>query len=408
MSTTTPAAQPGLKPAPGTGSRPGPPKMPSLSPPEVAVRFLVSGLLLGGYFAIHDRLVGGLQQVLGGLLGPQMPPALPAVAGVTLLGALLVAAWWKLVKGDPRFHAPILITYILAVGDANYGILDNLHSEWLSQLTGGRWSEYSPTFVAIIASVVAELALGRFVYGKWPHLASAYISGISVGILVKSTDLWPYVMCALISIVSKYALRYRGRHLWNPSNFGITVLLFLGGLRLSSLSVQSGNDVWPLLLIWTLGGLILYKLHRLHIPVTFLAAFVPLAFFRTWLLGGNVNWVSLPIAGLEWLRLPVTPELAVMTWPMFQLYIFFMVTDPRTTTKARWSQCAVAVLVAVLDTILQLFRDVHSLYHALFIVAPITNLMEIWWDGRRAAAKQRAAGATSAPVLAAPAAGGTA
>src|SRR5262249_43773516 len=150
------------------------------------------------------------------LLGTAMPEGLPAVAAVTVLCALLVAVWWKLVKADPRFHAPILITYILAVGDANYGILDNIHSEWLARLSGGLVTGYSPTFVAIIASILAELALGRFVYGKWPHLASAYISGISVGILVKSGFVWPFVACALISIVSKYALRVRGRHLWNP------------------------------------------------------------------------------------------------------------------------------------------------------------------------------------------------
>jgi hypothetical protein len=64
---------------------------------------------------------------------------------------------------------------------------------------------------------------------------------------------------------------------------------------------------------------------------------------------------------------------------MFQLYIFFMITDPKTTTKYRWSQTLVAMLVAVVETALRLlFKDVHSLYHALFIVAPITNLAEIY------------------------------
>ncbi len=403
MSTTSSAGT-GQKPAAGPpGPRAVAPPKPSLSPIEIALRLLASGLLIALYFLLLKDL---LRKGLGALLGPEMSLAVPAVAGVTLLGALLVAVWWKLVKADPRFHAPILITYILAVGDAQYGILDNLHSEWLSWLTGDRFSEYPPTFMAIIASVLAELALGRFVYGKWPHLSSAYIAGISVGILVKSTDLWPFVMCALVSIVSKYALRFRGRHLWNPSNFGISVLLYLGGTYLSVLSVQSGNDIWPVLLIWALGGLILYRLGRLHIPLTFLAVFVPLAFFRTWLLGATINWVSLPIAKLEWLRLPITTELAVMTWPMFQLYIFFMITDPKTTTRGRWRQCAVAVLVAVVDTILQLYREPYSLFYALFIVAPVTNAIEILWDGRRAAARPRTATAVvPAPALASPAGG---
>ena len=374
MSTTTPAALADQKPAAGApGSRAAPPARPSSSPREIAVRLLVSGGMLAGYLAAHGPLLELLTRPFRAILGSEMPPGLPAVAAVTVLGALLVAVWWKIVKADPRFHAPILITYILAVADANYGILDNLHSELLLRLTGGQLTGYSPTFMAILASVVAELVLGRFVYGKWPHLASAYISGISVGILVKSPELWPYVMCALISIVSKYALRIGGRHLWNPSNFGVTVLLALGGNYMSSLSVQSGNDWWPVLLIWALGGLILYRLGRWHIPLAFLAAFVPLSYLRHQLSG-----------------MPLMTELAPMTWPMFQLYIFFMITDPKTTTKARWSQCAVVVVVAVVETILQLrFEDPHSLYHALFIVAPITNLMEYFWDWWKAAAKKR-------------------
>jgi hypothetical protein len=340
---------------------------------------VASAALLVGYYAAYPAIIDALERLFVALTGAPPAPFAPKVIAVTLLGALLVAVWWKVVKADPRFHAPILITYILAVGNATYGILENHHSEWLAWLTGGRMTEYSPTFVAIIASLAVEAALARFTYGKWPHLSSAYISGISVGILVKSPELWPFVLCGVISIVSKYALRVNGRHLWNPSNFGITVLLFLAGNDMASFTVQSGNEVWPVLLIGALGSLILYRLGRLHQPLIFVAAFVPLAFLRSYVTGN-----------------PWQAELAPMTWPMFQLYIFFMITDPKTTTRARWSQNVVVVVVAVVETALRLaFRDIYSLYHALFIVAPITNLMEIVWDRRRAAAKQRAAAAVA-------------
>ena len=63
--------------------------------------------------------------------------------------------------------------------------------------------------------------------GKWPHLASAYISGISIGMLVRSPEFWPYALCSAISITSKYVLRVDGRHIWNPSNFGIVAMLVL-------------------------------------------------------------------------------------------------------------------------------------------------------------------------------------
>src|SRR5204862_1171072 len=102
------------------------------------------------------------------------------------------------------------------------------------------------------------------------------------------------------------------------------------------------------------------------ISVAFLLAFIPLSLFRSW------------VTGNYWLT-----ELAPMTSPMFQLYIFFMITDPKTITKRRWSQILVVVLVAVAETILRLaFRDVHSLFHALFVVGPSANLIEIAWQRR--------------------------
>ena len=71
----------------------------------------------------------------------------------------------------------------------------------------------SPTFIGILATIAIEIVLGRFFHGKWPHLASAYISGISLGILIKSPALWPFLLCAALSISSKYVLRIGNRHL---------------------------------------------------------------------------------------------------------------------------------------------------------------------------------------------------
>jgi Na+-translocating ferredoxin:NAD+ oxidoreductase RnfD subunit len=125
--------------------------------------------------------------------------------------------------------------------------------------------------------------------------------------------------------------------------------------------VQAGNNGLAIAVIWVLGGLIMYKLGRWHIPIAFIAAFVPLAFLRAGFTGH-----------------PWQTELAPITSPMFQLYIFFMITDPQTTTRAKWSQILVAVLVACMETTCRLvWKDVHSLYHALFTVGPAANLVEI-------------------------------
>jgi len=121
-----------------------------------------------------------------------------------------------------RYLPPLFITCILIIAHLTFGILE----------------AYERTFVAIVTAIAVELVLGKITYGKWPHPASAYISGISVGILIRSPFLWPYVLASVISIVCKYVLRVRGRHLWNPSNFGVSVVLFLAPATVSVLSVQ--------------------------------------------------------------------------------------------------------------------------------------------------------------------------
>ena len=150
---------------------------------------------------------------------------------------------------DSRFVPPILITLILLVGQISYGILES----------------YPKTALAIVTAIALEIVLGRLFAGKFPHLASAYITGISVGILVRSPFAWTFALCAAISIISKYVLRIKDRHLWNPSNFGITAMLFLAPWAVASLSIQWGNNLWPMLVIWVLGSIIIYRLKRFHL-----------------------------------------------------------------------------------------------------------------------------------------------
>jgi enediyne biosynthesis protein E5 len=259
---------------------------------------------------------------------------------------------------DNRFLAPVLITGILLVGQLGFGILES----------------YERTLLAIASSILMELALARLITGKWPHLASAYITGISVGILIRSPAFWPYALCSLISITSKYAIRWRGRHLWNPSNLGVSAMLFLAPASVATLSVQWGNALWPMLVIWLLGSLIIWRLRRFHICATYVLSFFVLSAVRSALTGD-----------------PFLAAVAPITGPMYQLFVFFMITDPKTTVKTKWGQCAVAFLVAVAEAILRLNRVVHAPYYALFLVGPAANILEIWWTSRRRAATPESA-----------------
>jgi Na+-transporting NADH:ubiquinone oxidoreductase subunit NqrB len=251
---------------------------------------------------------------------------------------------------DNRYIAPLFITFILVVGHLGYGILES----------------YEKTGVAIVVAIVAELVLGRIFFGKWLNLASAYISGISCGILVRSPALWPFALASLLSIMSKYVLRVRGRHLWNPSNFGICALLFLAPETVAALSVQWGNFKWPLIVIWTLGSIIIWRAKRIHISATYVASFFAFAFLRSYITGDS--WWA---------------EVAPITGPMYQLFVFFMVTDPKTTVKSKTWQCIVVFVVAFVEMLLRLNHVVHAPLYALFLVGPTAMLIEIWLESRR-------------------------
>jgi Na+-translocating ferredoxin:NAD+ oxidoreductase RnfD subunit len=256
---------------------------------------------------------------------------------------------------DNRYIAPAFITCILLAGHLSFGILES----------------YQKTLLAIVTSIALELILGRIFFHKWVHPASAYISGISVGILVRSPAFWPYALCAAISITSKYVLRVKNRHIWNPSNFGISVMLLLAAEAVATLSIQWGNYLWPMLVIWFLGSVIIARLHRFHITGIYVASFLVFAFLRSWMTGSP--WQS---------------EVAPITGPMYQLFIFFMITDPKTTVRSKRGQCIVVFLIAVAEMVLRLYQVVYAPFYALFIVGPSAMLIEIWMDSRRAGSAQ--------------------
>ena len=272
--------------------------------------------------------------------GPVTPPARPADA----------SHWKRWLSLDNRYIAPIFITCILVTAHFSFGVLES----------------YQKTALAIVASIAADVVLGRLFFGKWPNAASAYITGISVGILVRSPAFWPYALCSVISITSKYVLRVKGRHIWNPSNFGISAMLFLAPETVATLSIQWGNYLLPMVVIWVLGSVIIWRLRRFHITGIYVISFIALAFLRSYITGSP--WQS---------------EISPLTGPMYQLFIFFMITDPKTTVRSKKGQCIVVFLVAFAEFLLRLQQVVYAPFYALFIVGPAAMLVEMWMDSRR-------------------------
>lgn len=271
--------------------------------------------------------------------------------------------WKQWLTLDNRYVPPAFITLILLAGQVSYGILES----------------YERTLLAIAIAIALELILGRIFLGKWLNLASAYITGISVGILVRSPAFWPYAVGAALAISSKYVLRFKGRHLFNPSNFGISVILFLLPASVAMLSIQWGNDMWSMLVIWVLGSVIIWRLRRFHICATYAVSFLALAVIRSWMI--HEPWLS---------------EVSPITGPEYQLFIFFMITDPKTTVRSKKGQCIVAFLVALVEMFFRLDQSVYAELYALFWIGPIALLVEMWLNSRRSKPAL-----VEAPVLAA-------
>ena len=245
---------------------------------------------------------------------------------------------------DKRYLAPILVTVVLVVGQITFGFLES-------------WGR---TMLAILTAIAIELVLGKLFTGKMPHLASAYVSGISVGMLVRSPEIWPYALCSAIAITSKYLIRVDGRHIWNPSNLAIVAMLVLAADTVASLSVQWGNNLLAMAVVWCFGAVIVHRLGRLHITATYVLSFILFSLVRA------------AVTGHPW-----PAEVAPITGPMYQLFIFFMITDPKTTVRPKWAQALVAFLVAAVEAVFRLFQFVHAPYYALFLVGPLANLVEI-------------------------------
>ncbi|HXE82558.1 MAG TPA: hypothetical protein VN513_04390 [Gemmatimonadales bacterium] len=261
---------------------------------------------------------------------------------------------------DPRYLIVFLITLVLVLGEAEYGIL------------GG----YDRLATTLGICLITEIVLSWWLRGKVANLASAYVSGISLALLTKpqANILWPFALGAFLAIASKYVLTYRGRHLWNPSNFAIALMVLVASDSVAILSHQWGNDLRINLIIWTFGLIIASRAKVLHITLTYVACFFVFAFIRNAIVGG-----------------PLLAELAPITGPMYQLFVFFMVTDPRTTVSTRRGRIIVVAIVALVETLIRLAGDFQlPLLRPFYVSPPILALsivgpIAMWLDLRRTA-----------------------
>jgi enediyne biosynthesis protein E5 len=270
----------------------------------------------------------------------------------------LARAWQRASRIDPRYLIAFLITLVLVAAQLRYHMLGS----------------YDRLVLALGVCLATEALLSWFDRGKVVNLLSAYISGISLTLLLKPQGgaLWPFALGGFLAISSKYALRYRENHLWNPTNFAIAALLLAAPDRVSVLSHQFGNDLTTNMVIWIFGLIIAARVGVIHITLTYVASFLLLNGARALAFGQ-----------------PLLPEIAPITGPMYQLFIFFMITDPRTVVRGKRKQIIVAALIAVMETLIRFASDkgwplptafnVAPAFFALATVGPVAK----WIDLRR-------------------------
>ncbi|MCC7194683.1 MAG: hypothetical protein IT356_03905 [Gemmatimonadaceae bacterium] len=254
----------------------------------------------------------------------------------------------------PKYHGIILLTLLLVVGEWRYGIL------------GG----YSRLLTTLAACTGTEFVFSWLVRGKGANIRSAYMSGLSMALLTKPLPglLWPFAFGGFLAIASKYVITYKNRHIWNPTNLAICLLLLLAPDTVAVLSQQWGNEFATNAVIWAVGLLIALRAGVLHITITYVICFILFAALRVGIFGGTL-----------------LPEIAPVTGPMYQLFVFLMVTDPRTIVPRKWPQIWVTVIIAVVEALIRVAGD-HSVPYltplyagpplfALTIVGPIAMFL---------------------------------
>ena len=156
---------------------------------------------------------------------------------------------------------------------------------------------------------------------------SALISGLSLCLLLRTNSFELAVVAAVVTVASKFVICIDGQHLFNPTNFGIVVMLLTGHAWVSP--GQWGNVAFFALLMACLGSLVVTRAARSDITLSFLVFYMGLVFGRSLWLGEPM---SIPIHRLQ--------SGALL------LFSFFMISDPRTTPRSRLGRMLFALLVA--------------------------------------------------------------
>jgi hypothetical protein len=223
--------------------------------------------------------------------------------------------------------------------------------------------------LTILTAVILDFLLHRLLVGGKPLFPfSGLITGMGLSILTNYAHGYLYALVPpAFAIASKYLITFRGRHVYNPTLFGVVACIFLmDGMISSSPAYQWGGTYAVAAFVVTLALFFFaLRINRMVLILSFLGLYAIALVARAWL----TRW-HMPME--TWI-------MGALTAPSFYLFTFFMITDPMTSPNSRRGQFLMALGIVMIDFLLHLKESLSTFFIAAFVCATIQFL---WWHGK--------------------------
>jgi Na+-transporting NADH:ubiquinone oxidoreductase subunit NqrB len=221
--------------------------------------------------------------------------------------------------------------------------------------------------LTIASCIIFQLVFIHFTTKNYASWKSALITSLGLCLLLKVDDFYWVILASLIAIGSKFLIKYKGKHVFNPANVGVIVtIVFTHHAWISP--GQWGSNVVYLFIIGSLGFLVIKKVARIDITLTFIATFGGLLFIR------NILYLGWPID--FWTH--------QMTNGTLMLFTFFMITDPMTTPNNKKGRIAFALILAIIAFYLTTFNHFYAApVWVLIFLSPLTIVFDRIWKSEK-------------------------
>ena len=243
---------------------------------------------------------------------------------------------------DARHLQIIALTSLLAI---NFAVID-----FGASVVGSAIALMVCLLAQVVSSGLAKIPL---------DLRSPLITGLSLSLLLRAEEPWMPAVAGVIAISSKFLLRIKGKHVFNPAGLAIVVLLSSSsGVWISP--GQWGAGIWFAALVGFFAIMVLHAARRTDIAIFFFLSHAALLFARA-----------------AWLGDPWAIPLHQLQSGALLIFTFFMISDPRTSPDSPLGRFLFAFAVAAVAHYLAFFVQVRpALYFALIALSPATLLID--------------------------------